>query len=608
MGESKVNLGAGSPRFKIDNDSYGTVFFDPDNPQYGPAFGPTASEVKDPGDALEAVPYEYPVSPSFRREGSPKISFGIGGYQVTPRVFFEGSQTGSTPTVSLPEGDVLYDHQNFNVSGKLGADVQTPGGDTLGASAAGYAYRGGIEFPDALKAYGAKDFTYNSRGVEPSEYSGYYQMKGGPRFEGFYRPSADPTREDEYGGRVSYTTSFEDGGEVGYYPDGPKVDLGDGAAKVAADIADLGPYLEGNYLAQLGLDSLPLDRIFEIGQYNQAGFYAPRDATYRDSANDYDRVAFREMLKKGRDPSALFDPKLRGTGRRSLRDYLGYSTPDRSSRDTFVEPFDTKVGGGFSRSRGVFPRPKQEEFLDRDLTEEEARRDKLSVLAHELTHAGDVALTRTLQVDDEPYRAERDLGENYTRLVDIMNRDRGLGTLQSDLGREYEGVAVSKGIGPRYLGDPFETSVRKDGWFNSRERLAPKDFEKAVLGHPAQDAAKEELYRRYEARTPTGGFAEGGPVSAGLGSLPESENILTSGTVSMGKSPPSKLDTRAAALGSKMLKMAGGKGDFDKVRNNANPEVISQINRIMARPKDYMLQSPAGGIALFMKKSGTPGG
>ena len=214
MGESKVNLGAGSPRFKIDNDSYGTVFFDPDNPQYGPAFGPTASEVKDPGDALEAVPYEYPVFPSFRREGSPKISFGIGGYQVYPQVFVEGSQTSRTPTVSLPEGDVRYDQKNFNLSGKLGADVKTPGGDAFGASAAGYAYRGGIEFPDAMKAYGAEDFTYNSRGVEPSEYRGYYQMKGGPRAEGFYRPSADPTREDEYGGRVSYTTSFEEGGGV----------------------------------------------------------------------------------------------------------------------------------------------------------------------------------------------------------------------------------------------------------------------------------------------------------------------------------------------------------------------------------------------------------
>jgi hypothetical protein len=92
---------------------------------------------------------------------------------------------------------------------------------------------------------------------------------------------------------------------------------------------------------------------------------------------------------------------------------------------------------------------------------------------------------------------------------------------------------VSKGIRPRYLGDPFETSVRKDGFFNSLERLDPEDFEKAVLSHPAQDAAKEELYRRYEARTPTGGFAEGGPVSAGLGSLPASENILTSGSISM---------------------------------------------------------------------------
>lgn len=156
--------------------------------------------------------------------GSP--SFGVGGYRVTPRVFFEGSQTGRTPTVSLPEGDVLYDQQNFNVSGKLGADVQTPGGDTFGASAAGYAYRGGIEFPDAMKNYGAEDLTYNSRGVEPSEYRGYYQMKDGPRFEGFYRPSADPTRDGEYGGRVGYTTSFEEGGEV---EGSPKVDLGAGA-------------------------------------------------------------------------------------------------------------------------------------------------------------------------------------------------------------------------------------------------------------------------------------------------------------------------------------------------------------------------------------------
>ena len=81
--------------------------------------------------------------------------------------------------------------------------------------------------------------------------------------------------------RVDLGAGSPDGGEVGYYPEGPpsKVDLGAGAAKVAADIADLGPYLEGNYLAQLGLESLPLDRIFELkGKYNTAGFYSPQDA------------------------------------------------------------------------------------------------------------------------------------------------------------------------------------------------------------------------------------------------------------------------------------------------------------------------------------------
>ena len=516
-------------------------------------------------------------------------SFGIAGYGVRPRVFVEGRQTGRTPSVALPEGDVLLDINNQNYYGKIGVDVTSPGGDTFGGAASGSYYRGSVDYPEALQRYGVPDReTYSARGIQSPEYSGYYQMEGGPRFEGYYRDMPEGSgMPDEYGGRVSYTIPFEDGGEVGYYPDGPKVDLGDGAAKVAADIADLGPYLEGNYLAQLGLDSLPLDRIFEIGQYNQAGFYIPRDATYRDRANDYDRIAFREMLKKGRDLSALFDPKLRGTGRRSLRDYLGYSTPDRSSRDTFVEPFDTKVGGGFSRSRGVFPRPKQEEFLDRDLTEEEARRYKLSVLAHELTHAGDVALTRTLQVDDEPYRAERDLGENYTRLVDIMNRDRGLGTLQSVLGREYEGVAVSKGIGPRYLGDPFETSVRKDGFFNSLERLDPEDFEKAVLSHPAQDAARRELLRRMAERTPTGGYAEGGEV-------PRSVGIENSVTIT--PSIPAT-DPRSAALGSRLLKQAGFRGDFNAVLKNADPRVVDQVNRIMPKSK---VAAPSTGLGLFM--------
>jgi len=102
--------------------------------------------------------------------------------------------------------------------------------------------------------------------------------------------------------RVDLGAGSPDGGEVGYFPEGPpsKVDLGAGAAKVAADIADLGPYLEGNYIAQLGLESLPLDRIFEIGRYTDSGFYVPQDATYANKLIDYDKVAFVEMLEKGR--------------------------------------------------------------------------------------------------------------------------------------------------------------------------------------------------------------------------------------------------------------------------------------------------------------------
>lgn len=393
--------------------------------------------------------------------------------------------------------------------------------------------------------------------------------------------------------RVDLGAGSPDGGEVGYYPEGPpsKVDLGAGAAKVAADIADLGPYLEGNYLAQLGLESLSPDRIFELkGKYNTAGFYSPQDASARRLSKS-DRFALEEMVAQGRDPSGLFDPSLRGVVSNPLKDYLSYSYPDASSGDTYVEPFDTKIGSRFSRPGEEFPRPKEEEYLDRDLTEEESRRQALGTLVHELTHAGDVALTRTLQVDDEPYNAGRDLGENYARLVDIMNRDRGLGTLQSKLGREYEGVAVSKGIGSRYIGDPFETSVRKDGFFNRRERLDPEDFEKAVLNHPAQDAARRELLRRMAERTPTGGYEYGGEVEKPMG-------IEKSVTIS--KVVP-YVDPRSAALGSRLLKQAGVPGDFASLMQGADPEVVKQVNRIMARGSTNEISSPSNGLGVFMQ-------
>jgi hypothetical protein len=522
-------------------------------------------------------------------------SFGIAGYGVRPRVFVEGRQTGRTPSVALPEGDVLLDISNQSYYGKIGVDVTSPGGDTFGGGASGSYYRGSVDYPEELQRYGAPDReTYSARGIQSPEYSGYYQTKDGPRFEGYYRDMPEGSgMPDEYGGRVSYTIPFENGGEVGYYPEGPpsKVDLGAGAAKVEEDIADLGPYLEGNYLAQLGLESLSPDRIFELkGKYNTAGFYSPQDASARRLSKS-DRFALREMIAQGRDPSALFDPSLRGVVSNPLKAYLSYSYPDASSGDMYVEPFDTKIGSRFSRPGEEFPRPKEEEYLDRDLTEEESRRQALATLVHELTHAGDVALTRTLQADDEPYNAGRGLGENYARLIDIMNRDRGLGTLQSKLGREYEGRAVSEGIGSRYIGDPFETSVRKDGFFNARERLDPEAFEKAVLSIPAQDAARRELLRRMAERTPTGGYEYGGEVEKPMGI----ENSVT-----ITQSIPAN-DPRSVALGSRLLKQAGFAGDFRSVLKNADPRVVEQVNRIMARGPANEISSPSNGLGVFVQ-------
>ena len=143
-------------------------------------------------------------------------SFGIAGYGVRPRVLVEGRQKGRTPSVALPEGDVLLDINNQNYYGKIGVDVTSPGGDTFGGGASGTYYRGSVDYPEALQRYGVPDReTYSARGIQSPEYSGYYQMEGGPRFEGYYRDMPEGSgMPDEYGGRVSYTIPFEDGGEV----------------------------------------------------------------------------------------------------------------------------------------------------------------------------------------------------------------------------------------------------------------------------------------------------------------------------------------------------------------------------------------------------------
>lgn len=487
--------------------------------------------------------------------------------------------------------------------------------------------------------------------------------------------------------RVDLGAGSPDAGEVGYYPEGPPKKLSAAEERIAEDISDLGPYLEGNYLAQLGLEVVPPERIVELEKrYNVAGFYSPQDIS-RTGRDPFKRVAVLEMLRQGRDARKLYgDPGVR-------KNVLAYSYPDVSSGRGFVEPFDKKVGNRFQPPGEEFPPPTLEEFLDRDLTREEARSKALGTLVHELVHAGDIALTRNLQVDDDvgfPNIASRQLGENYTRLVDIMNRDRGLGILQSPVARELEGRAVAKGIG-RYFRDPFETRVLKSGFFNRRERLDPEEFEKAVLSHPAQEAARRELLRRKAARTPTGGYSEGGeveempneprvsslpyedrtaigqfledygPFSALLrlfgtrypDPVPERLDLLNQlgnpkaltyggGTVQtksaldspeeggskvdLGAGGPSEeglgyadgggvgigksvtlskvvpyVDPRSAALGSRLLKQAGVPGDFSSLMQRADPKVVSQVNRIMARGPTKEISSPANGLGVFMQ-------
>jgi len=331
MGDSKVDLGGGGSRLNRDGYQDKTVFVNTDEPFYGPP-------------AEGAVPFSRRTSSSFGKKEAGKLSFGIGDFEATPRVFFKGSQTGRTPTVSLPEGDVLYDQQNFNVSGKLGADVRTPGGDTLGASAAGYAYRGGIEFPDAMKKYGAENVTYNSRGVELSELGAYYQMEGGPRFEASSRPTADPTADPEHSARVSYTRRFEDGGEIGYYPEGPPMGgyaYGGEVSKepsaissVNAGLGDMEPILSAARGAMQRREAKPAESLFGGGVRSLPTSAAPipdRASSDRDPRSEANASL---MLKK----AGLSAPK-------NFADFINGTNPD------VLAQFDRLMGRGRSPRR-----------------------------------------------------------------------------------------------------------------------------------------------------------------------------------------------------------------------------------------------------------------
>ena len=61
-----------------------------------------------------------------------------------------------------------------------------------------------------------------------------------------------------------------------------------------------------------------------------------------------------------------------------------------------------------------------------------------------------------------------------------------------------------------------------------------------------------------------------------------------------------KNDPRSVALGSRLLKQAGIPGDFNMLMEQADPRVISQVNRIMPKAS---VSSPSSGLGMFMSKS-----
>ena len=178
-----------------------------------------------------------------------------------------------------------------------------------------------------------------------------------------------------------------------------------------------------------------------------------------------------------------------------------------------------------------------------------------------------------------------------------MQRDRGLSPAQSPTEKSYEGPAVRRGVPSRYEGDPFAASVRNSFLQNFiskprfEGRLAPEEFAEVVLNHPVQDAARRELLRRMAERTPTGGYEYGGEVEKPMG-------IEKSVTIS--KVVP-YVDPRSAALGSRLLKQAGVPGDFASLMQGADPKVVAQVNRIMARGSTNEISSPSNGLGVFMQ-------
>ena len=239
--------------------------------------------------------------------GAGDFLFEVGGYEISPRVYIEGRSGGSTPYVDLPEGGVLLEQKMTQASGKIGADIVAPGGDRFGGAVSGAYARGSTKFPEQLQRYGAPaKVTYGTRGVEPTEYRGYYEPKGGPRFEGYYRPAMPGGRPD-YGISANKVFRFEEGGAAPYemdIPDPMAVSPGPSAELVMADVYKARPEDQ-----EEGIGSLIWDKL--TGSYSTEGLReSGRSGGSRSEAIYGSGPTFMDQLITDYGYPSVYDPEL----------------------------------------------------------------------------------------------------------------------------------------------------------------------------------------------------------------------------------------------------------------------------------------------------------
>lgn len=237
--------------------------------------------------------------------------FDVDGYQIAPRVDIGGSRGGSSPSAFFPEGFVPLDQTVTQIGGGIGADVISPGGDRFGGNVSGVYVRGETKFPSAAQHYGAPDkVSFGTRGIQPTEFRGYYEPQGGPRVEGYYRPvpfGAPPGVKSDYGIGVSKTWRFEDGGSPLYEAAGRGIGA---VVDLPPDYAPMQDVYESRPTDQeAGIGSLIWDTL--TGRYSDKGLReSARTGARRSDAIYGGEPTFMDQLIMDYGYPSVYDPAL----------------------------------------------------------------------------------------------------------------------------------------------------------------------------------------------------------------------------------------------------------------------------------------------------------